>query len=78
MLQDIIKENPESTFVVIDGYNDAIIGSKIDDESHLIYDQDKMYDIMLSNGFTDYDECAEWFYFNIECLSGMENGPVFK
>lgn len=78
MLDEIINKNPESTFIVIDGYNDAITGFKIDDQSHLIYSQDKMYEIMLENGFEDYEECEEWFYYNIECLSHLENGPIFK
>lgn len=77
MIDSIFKENPDKLFILIDGYNDAVIGFEIDDESHLIYNQDKMYEIMLENGFEDIDECIEWFYFNIQCLSGLTNGPIF-
>ncbi len=79
MLEKLLESYPDSHFVVMDGYNEAIIGvTETNAGSHLLYSQKKVFDILIrDHGIENYEGCYEWYYHNMLDLTTIENGIVF-
>ena len=64
--------------VVLDGLNDAIIGTTTnkDFECVLAYATDKILDVLMSRDQMTYIEAREWYDFNIDAHYGKRS-PIF-
>lgn len=56
-----------------DGFDDAVLGKST--SGQLIYDVEKMIDILMDRDGMDYEKANDFFWFNVEG-SRMDNGPV--
>ena len=66
---------PDDTFVIVDGFDDAIIG--VDDNNlKIVYDIDEVINILIINGM-DVDEAIEHYEYNIAGSYVGENTPLF-
>tara|TARA_R110002020_G_scaffold7161_3_gene30309 strand:+ start:4126 stop:4386 length:261 start_codon:yes stop_codon:yes gene_type:complete len=59
-----------------DGYDDAIIGVELDYEPRVVYDQNKIIDILMADGMTD-EEAQEFFDFNIAGSYVGQQTPIY-
>ena len=68
-------ENLETTAILMDGFDDAIIGTiATDDELRVVYSYLKMVDVlMVRDGMTD-EEAMEFIDFN--CQTPFDSGPL--
>ena len=74
-LQQILELYPDDTFVIADGFDDAIIG--VDDNNlKIVYDIDEVINILIINGM-DVDEAIEHYEYNIAGSYVGENTPLF-
>jgi len=75
IIEQIITDYPEESFYIADGFDDAIIGF---DEvgRRLVYDMDKVIDILIIDGMT-YDDAIEYYDFNISSAYIGEGTPIF-
>jgi hypothetical protein len=74
IIEEIILDNPEA--IVLDGYDDAIIGigSVYGSNMVLVYDIQKIISILMED--MSYDEALEFYDYNIACLYAGENTPI--
>ena len=77
MLDEILKNNPDKIYMVLDGLNEAIVGYDNTCTSRLIYSFELILDCLQKDSEMDRDEAEEFFWFNIESLYLMNNGPDF-
>jgi hypothetical protein len=76
MLERVLEAYPEDTFLVADGFNDAIIG--IDESSmRLIYSVEKCIDILVENDEMLLEQAIEYFEFNVRGSYVGEQTPIF-
>ena len=76
MLERVLEAYPEDTFLVADGFNDAIIG--VDESSmRLIYSVDKCIDILVENDEMLLEQAIEYFDFNVRGAYVGEQTPIF-
>jgi hypothetical protein len=74
-LEQILELYPDNTFVIADGLDDAIIG--VDDNNlKIVYDIDKVIDILIIDGMS-VDEAIEYYEYNIAGAYIGENTPSF-
>lgn len=74
-IQQIIEMYPEGTFLVADGFDDAIIG--IDEENfRIVYDIDQVITVLMRDDMS-MDEAYEFYYYNIVGSYVGENTPIF-
>jgi hypothetical protein len=71
-LDQILELYPDDTFVIADGFDDAIIG--VDDNN--VYNIDEVINILMREGMTD-DEAIEYYEYNISGSYVGENTPSF-
>ena len=76
MLERVLEAYPEDTFLVADGFNDAIIS--IDESSmRLIYSVEKCIDILVENDEMLLEQAIEYFDFNVRGSYVGEQTPIF-
>jgi len=63
MLDDIIRNFPESEFLKADGFDAAVIGLE-ENSGKLIYSVKKIIQIMVDEGETEED-ALDYYYYNI-------------
>ncbi len=74
-LNEILEYYPDEEILKADGFDDAVIG--IDPEStRLIYDRNKMFDILVNQGMT-MEEAVEYLEFNTFCAYVGEKTPIY-
>ena len=74
-LQQILELYPDDTFVIVDGFDDAIIG--VDDNNlKIVYDIDEVINILMREEMT-VDEAIEYYEYNIAGSYVGENTPLF-
>lgn len=62
-LKEILENNPEGDFMIADGFDEAVIG--YEPSTHkLVYDQEKMIDILVKRDKMDYEEDLEYLEYN--------------
>ena len=63
MLDKVIEQYPEESFLKADGYDDAVIG--VDEKSmRLIYSNRKYIEILMQRDGMDEEEAIDYFYYN--------------
>lgn len=74
-LDEILNYYPEEEILKADGFDDAVIG--IDPESmRLVYDRNKMFDILVNQGMT-MEDAVEYLEFNTFCAYVGEKTPIY-
>jgi hypothetical protein len=75
IVEQIMIDYPEEKFYIAYGFDDAIIGF---DEvgRRLVYDMDKVIDILVIDGMT-YDEAVKFYDFEILDAYFGEGTPIF-
>ena len=74
-LDEILNYYPEEEILKADGFDDAVIG--IDPESmRLVYDRNKMFDILVNQGMT-MEDVVEYLEFNTFCAYVGEKTPIY-
>lgn len=73
-LESILENYPDETFLIADGFDDAIIG--FDENSfRLIYSMSKCLDILMED-MSDED-ALEHFYYNVSGAYVGEQTPIW-
>lgn len=76
ILEQILKNFPNSEFTKVDYYDDAVVGVDSNGEK-LIYDVSKMLDIMVERDELNEDEAIDHFEYNISrSILYVENAPI--
>jgi len=75
ILEAILENRPDETFLKADGLDEAVIG--VDEMSgRLIYSVTKCIECLIDQGMTD-EEASEFFYFNVASAYMGEQTPIF-
>ena len=75
-LEEIIDIYPEESFLKADGFEKAIIG--IDPNSmRLVYDRNKMVDILIEDEGMTHEDAIEHLEFNTYCAYVGEKTPIY-
>ncbi len=75
-LNEIIELYPEDDFLKADGFDDAVIGLEFN-TMRLVYDKNKMIDILVENESLDYEDAVEYLEFNTWCAYVGEKTPIY-
>lgn len=74
-LDEILDYYPDEEILKADGFDDAVIG--IDPESmRLVYDRNKMFDILVNQGLT-MEDAVEYLEFNTFGAYVGEKTPLY-
>ncbi len=74
-LERIIEQYPDEEFLIADGFDEAIVGVNAL-TLQIIYNIDKIIDILISEGMTE-EEAIEHFEFNVLGAYVGEQTPIF-
>lgn len=74
-LYQIIEQNPDTDFLIADGFNDAIIGYETS-SFRIIYSTKKCIEILCAEGMNEMD-AKEHFAYNVEGSFVGEQTPIF-
>lgn len=76
ILETILETYYEETFMIADGFDDAIIG--VDDSvPRLVYSTDKCLQILVDVEGMDYMDAIEHFEYNVKGSYMGEKTPLF-
>jgi len=76
MLEEILENHPDETFLKADGFDEAIIG--LDEKSgRLIYSTTKCLEILVKDEEMTMEEAIEHFYYNVSGAYFGEQTPIF-
>ena len=76
ILETILETYYEETFMIADGFDDAIIG--VDDSvPRLVYSTDKCLQILVDVEGMDYMDAIEHFEYNVKGSYMREKTPLF-
>ena len=75
LLEQIINDNPETEFLIVDGFDDAVIGYDVN-TYRLIYSVQKCTDILMQQGLDEID-AIEHLHFNTIGAYVGENTPIW-
>jgi len=76
MLEEILENHPDETFLKADGFDEAIIG--LDEKSgRLIYSTTKCLEILVKDEEMTMEEAIEHFYYNVSGAYMGEQTPIF-
>jgi hypothetical protein len=74
-IDQIIELYPDDTFIIADGFDEAIIG--VDDNNlKIVYDIDEVINILMREGMS-VDEAIEYYEYNISGAYVGDNTPIF-
>tara|TARA_R100001129_G_scaffold123358_3_gene85979 strand:- start:11732 stop:12007 length:276 start_codon:yes stop_codon:yes gene_type:complete len=77
-----LKENEMTSFITLDGLDEAIIGQSCiwertgHRENRVIYSGQKIVEILMERDDMDYDEALEYIEYNIEGAYVGEQTPI--
>jgi hypothetical protein len=75
-LEQIIEMYPDLEFLQADGFDDAVIGVDTK-EMRLVYDMEKMVDILAARDEMTFEEALEYLDFNTFCAYVGEKTPLY-
>jgi hypothetical protein len=76
VLKQIIEQFDDEEFLVADGLDEALVGI-VPKTMQLVYDTDKIIEILMTRDGMDEEEAFEYFYYNIEGAYVGEATPIF-
>lgn len=74
-LEMILENYPEDTFLVADGFDEAVIGFE-SRSGRLIYSSKKCLEILVEDGMS-YEDALEHFEYNVTGSYVGEKTPIF-
>jgi hypothetical protein len=75
-LDEILEKYPDETFLIADGFDDAVIG--VDENSmRLVYSTERCIDILVREHRMDYMDASDYFYYNVSGAYVGEQTPIF-
>ena len=75
-LAEIEQIYTEGGYVLLDGYDDAVIGIE-PYENRLVYNKNKMIEILIEKDCMDYEEAYEFLEFNVWTAYMGETTPIY-
>jgi hypothetical protein len=75
ILEQILENNPDDSFLKADGFDDAVIGWD-ENSGRLIYSTTKCIECLMADGMTDED-AIDYFYYNVAGAYVGEQTPIF-
>jgi hypothetical protein len=75
ILEKIIDEHPDVDFLKVDGFDLAVVGYEIL-SNRLVYDYNKMAEILMEEGMTD-EEAVEYLDYNVLMGYVGEQTPIY-
>jgi hypothetical protein len=75
-LQEINEMFPDGGYIIIDGFDDAVVGIE-PHHNKIIYDKTKMVDILMNNDKMNYEEAYEFLEFNVWTAYMGETTPIY-
>jgi hypothetical protein len=72
----IIDRMPDETFIIADGFDDAIIGI-CERTNRVIYSTKKVLEILMEEQGMEYDDALEHFSYNVSGSYMGEMTPIF-
>jgi flagellar biosynthesis regulator FlbT len=76
-LQQILENFPDEGFIIVDGYDNAVIG--VDTNStpmRLVYSVSEMIQCLIDEGMTEDDAIDHYEYNTVRSLPYVENAPI--
>ncbi len=77
---DLVAELSEE-LMTLDGLQSCIMGLSIGPggcgRTVLVYDREKIIQLLINRDEMSREEAIEFYMYNIECLTGMTGGPLF-
>ena len=75
ILEQIIEFNPDSIYMIADGFENAIIGFDIKNEK-IVYSMKKCMDILMQDGM-NFEDAMDYLGFNVIDAYVGEHTPIF-
>jgi len=75
VLQHILEEFPEESFLLADGFDEAIIGVETN-TMRLVYSEERCIEMLCLDGM-EYDDAIEHFEFNVKGAYLGEKTPIW-
>jgi hypothetical protein len=75
ILELILENNPDDSFLKADGFDEAVIGWE-ENSGRLIYSVTKCIEALMAEGMADED-AIDHFYFNVAGAYVGEKTPIF-
>jgi hypothetical protein len=76
VLEQIIEQFSDEEFLVADGLDEALVGI-VPKTMQLVYDTDKIIEILMNRDGMSEEDAFEYFYYNIEGAYVGEETPIF-
>lgn len=76
LLESIYDKYPDETFLILDGFNEAILGVE-DNQMKIVYSSKKIISLLISNDEMSYEDAMEHFDYNIRGSYVGEKTPIF-
>lgn len=76
ILETILENNPDDTFLKADGFDEAVIGYE-ERSGRLIYSTTKRLEILVKDEEMTMEDAIEHFYYNVSGAYMGEQTPIF-
>jgi hypothetical protein len=76
ILETILENNPDDSFLKADGFDEAVIGYE-ERSGRLIYSTTKCLEILVKDSEMTMEDAIEHFYYNVEGAYMGEQTPIF-
>lgn len=78
ILRAIVELYPDEEIIVLDGFDEAILGITLDGDNYrIVYSVSRILDILIERGLS-FEEAVEFYDFNIEGLNFGIQGPIYS
>lgn len=75
-LEKIFEAFPDETFLIADGFDDAIVGVE-EKEFRLVYSIEKCINILVNDDEMSYEDAIEHFNFNVSGAYVGDKTPIW-
>lgn len=75
-LDDILEKYPDYTFLIADGFDEAVIGVE-ENSMRLVYSTEKCINILVKEHRMEYEDALDYFYYNVSGSYVGEQTPIF-
>lgn len=73
--EDLVEQFGDEELLFADGYDKAIVG--VDRNHRVVYDTNKMLEVLFHDAGMPYDEAQEWLEFNVFGAYVGDRTPVY-
>jgi hypothetical protein len=80
-IRELIEDraiNQQTEVMLLEGLDEALLGTTGEGETlRACYSEQKCFEILMRDEEMDRDEALDYFYFNVQPISGASGGPLF-